>query len=441
MPGAGSATTGDRVFALDIRALWRSLLNQSPAFLCAWLYVFFEYVRPQSIYPSIGFLPWAQISIFAALILSVLEGRLSFRSKWLWGLFSAFSVVVFASSFTAQYPDASFSNWNIWINWILMTIILGGGLRTRTEFLLLIGGFIVWNVKMSQFAVRSWASVGFAFRDWGVSGAPGWFENSGEFGIEMCVFFPIAGYLLVGLWPRLSTVKRAALAAVTVSAVIGMVGSSSRGAVLGGLAVGLWVLVRSRQRIKAGLLVAALASATWFMLPAENKERWSEAGSDRTSIKRITYWKDGVKIAGDFPVLGIGYKNWMPYYLAHYNPQGQVPHNYLVECAAELGYVGLAVFLGLTITFFSENARSRRLVGPQSAKPDRFLWYMSYGLDGAMIGYLTSGFFVTVLFYPYFWVNIALAMALARITADQSRSARQPRPVRSRSGIPAPKLG
>jgi hypothetical protein len=37
---------------------------------------------------------------------------------------------------------------------------------------------------------------------------------------------------------------------------------------------------------------------------------------------------------------------------------------------------------------------------------------MAHGLDAALIGFLASGFFVTVLFYPFFWINLAMTVAL-----------------------------
>jgi hypothetical protein len=46
-----------------------------------------------------------------------------------------------------------------------------------------------------------------------------------------------------------------------------------------------------------------------------------------------------------------------------------------------------------------------------------------------LIGYLVSGFFVTVFFYPYFWINFAMTAALHRVA--RSKSSRV-----SRSGPP-----
>jgi hypothetical protein len=55
---------------------------------------------------------------------------------------------------------------------------------------------------------------------------------------------------------------------------------------------------------------------------------------------------------------------------------------------------------------------------------------MAHGLDAALWGYLASGFFVTVLYYPFFWINFAMTVALHRAALNKVRQAN-----------PAPGLG
>jgi putative inorganic carbon (HCO3(-)) transporter len=294
---------------------------------------------------------------------------------------------------------------------------------------------------MSFGGFRRWAAVGFQFRNWGLAGPSGWFQNSGEFGIEMCVFLPIVIYFLIGLQPYLARWKKWLLAFAAVTAVASMAGSSSRGAIVGGAGVGLWFLWRSPNRAKGLAYVGLLAIATWVVLPERQKQRFQSAGEDRTSQHRLEYWSDGIEIANSRPLLGIGYDNWMPYYTKYYNPDGQLPHNIFIEAVAELGYVGLFIFIALIAYVFHENARTRRLTMKRGHHPNHFIYYMTYGFDGALIGYLLSGFFVTVLFYPYFWVNMGFTMALA-LVARKSVSPRtgggrsiSPRPQASRPAV------
>ncbi|GAB1342521.1 O-antigen ligase family protein [Gemmatimonas sp.] len=403
--------------------------RQPASFVLTSAYLFFEYVRPQATYPVLNVLPWARITLIGALLACVLEGKSSFSRQRGWSLLLLFTLVIFASIAQAVYPEFGFKTVDLWLSWLVIMYIISSAADNEERLILLVGAFVLWNFKMSFGGFRRWAAIGFQFRDWGLAGPSGWFQNSGEFGIEMCVFFPIVIYLLLALRPHLAKWKVYALAFVAVTAVASMAGSSSRGALLGGAAVGLWFLWRSPSRIKGLIYISVLAVGTWVVLPDEQKERFRTAGDDGTSQSRLTYWEHGIEIANEHPVLGIGYDNWMPYYTTRYNPEGQLPHNIFIEAAAELGYIGLFVFIALIVYVFWENIQTRKLTAQQGPAPNRFLYFMSFGFDGALIGYLVSGFFVTVLFYPYFWVNMAFTMALAavarkRVGAPASRARR-----------------
>ena len=407
------------VDTLEVRVLWRTMMRQSPAVWAIVLYVFFEYVRPQSVWPTLDILPYAQIFLFAATGLVFLEGRVDLRStSSLWSWIAAFSVVIVASSFNAVYPSEAWAYKEVWINWLMLMLIVGAGIRTRTELILLLVSWVLWNVKMSQYGARAWVLNGFSAKAVGVSGGPGWFRNSGEFGIEMCVFLPFVAYLAFGLWPKLTKVRRLAVAGIVFSALISIVVGSSRGAFLGMLVVAVWAIALSPHRVRTGAIALSLAALTWIILPQRTKERLSQAGEDGDSVARLTYWKHGIEILNDYPVLGIGYNNWIRYYHSRYNPNGELPHNYLVECGSELGYVGLFVFGGVMVCYFRQNARVRRLTAKTGARPDRVLWALAYGMDGAMVGFLASGFFVSVLWYPFIWMNIAISMALCRVAVS-----------------------
>jgi O-antigen ligase len=313
------------------------------------------------------------------------------------------------------------------VYWIISTAI-----NTQTRVVLMMLGWFLWNLKMSQHGFRSWAMTGFAFRDWGVTGGPGWFQNSGEFGIQMCLVMPISLYFAFGVRQHVSKWVFMALLVLPFTAVTGAIASSSRGALLGMAAVGLWMLARSKYKVRATVALLAVGSIAYLFVPAEQKERLSASGEDGTSTSRMKYWERGIEFANDHPVLGIGYANWIPYYTRVWESRLaereriQLPHNLFIEAWAELGYTGLAALLFLIFATFYLNARTRALArrfGEKGYLSEQLAW----GFDGGLVGYLVSGFFVTVLYYPYLWVNLGMTVALHLSVARAVRAAQQVR--------------
>ena len=45
---------------------------------------------------------------------------------------------------------------------------------------------------------------------------------------------------------------------------------------------------------------------------------------------------------------------------------------------------------------------------------------MTYGFDMGLVGYLVAGTFVTVFYYPFFWVQIALIVALSNVVGNKT---------------------
>lgn len=397
------------LYSLRIGALWRFFAQQRASFWLVCVFLFFEYVRPQQIYESISFIPWGNITISLAVVVFLMEGvrvRIGLPEY----LLGAFTLVLLASSVTALRPDVAFDNLADWFVWVAVYILIANTVVTEGRFLVMALTYLMWNLKMSQSGVRSWAADGFAFRDWGIAGAPGWFSNSGEFAIQMCVFLPLVIAFWASLHRRWSLVWKLVFGAMAITAVMCIVGSSSRGALIALAAMALWMLAKSRYKVRGLVGIAALAALVWLTLPPEQLQRLRESGEDKTSTNRTVYWERGLDLMSDRPVLGIGYKNWVPWHEASFGRKA-MPHNIFIEAGAEMGYLGLVSFLALIGGTLALNARTRRLARARG-EAGRFVFDMAHALDAAMIGYLAGGFFVTVLFYPYFWINLAMTAAL-----------------------------
>lgn len=406
------------LYSLRIRDLWAFFRSQDILFWLICLYLFFEYVRPQTLYPVLDFLPYTQIVILVTLFLLFLQKKKKLVSNVENRLILLFFVVVLFSSLFAMSPETSFAKLPEFIAWVLIYFLIINIVNTENRFLLFILMFLIYNFKMSQFAFRGWAGIGFGFGKDGTGGGPGWFQNSGEFGIEMCVFFPLATYFIIALkdrWPRW---KLCSFLLLPLTAISGMISSSSRGAVVGGVAVLAWMLLKSHRKIYAVFLIAFVCIMAYRAVPEQQMARFDASGEDRTSVSRTERWRKGIEMANRNPVLGVGFGNWALADRSMFSGEGGLSHNAFVECASELGYSGLAVYGFMVLFTFVNNYRSRKILR-QNKQEAGFVYLMSHGLDGALVGYLVSGFFVTVLFYPYFWINLALTVALNGIVQKQ----------------------
>lgn len=384
------------------------------------IYLFLEYVRPQTLYPVLDFLPWAQIVlIFVPVVFFLLEGQTYNVKNWANLLIILYFGVIVLSSIFAISFEQSFSKWIEFLIWVHVYFLIINIVNNESRFLVFILTFLLYNFKMSQHSFFGWAKHGFGYSSWGTGGGPGWFHNSGEFGIEMCVFFPISLYFIFGLKRHWQWWKKLFFYLMPFTALSGMVSCTSRGAVLGGAAILLWILMKSRHKFKALVIIIVVAVLFQIILPEQSRERFKVVGDDKTSQHRLDRWRKGIEITNEHPFLGIGYFNEDIVYKDFVN-KGEIVkgsylcHNIFIQCMLELGYTGLFVFVLMILFTFINNHRTRKLAR-ENLNDNLFLYNMAYGLDAALIGLLVSGFFVTVLYYPYFWINLAMTVALNNI--------------------------
>jgi putative inorganic carbon (hco3(-)) transporter len=413
-------------------ALRKAATSQSWGFVALILYVMIEYVRPQSVWPALAFLPWGQLTFGAAILGALLERPPSPRTPT--GLdvaLGVFSTIVLASSAVAYDPQVSISWLYLYANWVLLYYVCVRLVTTPTRFFLLFLSFLLWSFKMSQFGAKSFVSSGFEFTFW-LRGGLGWFSNSGELAIQMVVLTALSTTFIFAMrktWPKWLTMSM--LVALPGTALVTIIGAASRGSQLGVAAVMLMFLLRSKHRVRGLALLIGIAPILYVITPDRTIDRFKTIGTDDTSVSRLDYWRDGIEIIKDHPVLGIGYENWLPFYRRFYNPEGQLPHNIFVEAGAEMGILGLLALLALLAMTLITNARTRKL-SKKAGEWGDFIHGAALGLDAALVGYVVSGLFVTVLFYPYLWFNLAMTASLAACTAPvgpgpQRRPQRRPR--------------
>ena len=415
----------DHLYAVRVKGIWAYLKTQDILFWLINIYLFMEYVRPQTIYPSIDLFPFVAVLLIFTLVVFLFRHNLPLVKNPVNKLLILFFVVILLSSVFALAPKVAFDKVPEFITWMIVFFLIINIVNTEKRFFVFMLAFLLYSFKMAQFSFRQWMASGFAFMDWGSGGGPGWFHNSGEFGIQMCIFLPLSACFFFALkehWPRW---KKILFLFFPFAALTGTISSSSRGAVVGVVCVLFFMFMQGKHRLKGLVALGIILALVYFLMPDQQLERFQSAGKDDTSTSRLIYWERGLELLSLFPFIGVGYNNWLVAQKKIFGLDNQqLSHNIFIQCASELGYIGLLVFIMMILYTFVNNFRTRKLALQHGWEKKevkmRFLYYMAYGLDGALVGYLASGFFITVLYYPYFWINLAMTVSLNAIARKQT---------------------
>lgn len=402
---------------LSLTHLWKGYWSESFGFKCIVFYLIFEYVKPQISYPVFALLPFTQIFLMCAALGFILDRDSryvgSFGNKILILLF----IQCILSSCFAYDSSHAFNNLIVIELWILIYFLIVNLVNTEKRLFIFILVYFLCNFKMSQFGFFSWAGRGFSFASWGVTGA-GWFRNSGELGMQMAEF---VGYLLFFIWGlRRNWGKWAKVFVyfVLFTAICTIVATNSRGALLGLAGVLLFASFFSKHRVKAWMGTVLLGLLVYTIIPPEFIERLQAMGSDTTSVTRLTYWTKALRLMEENPIWGIGYYNWVPYYLHHFFDGSlyfrvEEAHNTFLQIGAELGYVGLGIFIWMVLYCFYANFKSAKLASTMAERP--FLYSLALGMNAAGVGLVLSSLFLTAFFMPNFWFHLALTVCLQNV--------------------------
>lgn len=409
-------------YAVKPKAIWRGLKQESAAFWWLCIYLFLEYIRPASLYPVIDILPWTQLALLMVCIYAFYDKTIRRVHSTGNVLILLFFTIVLLSSVFAFRPSVSWGAIDIPVNWVILYFLIITIVNTEKRFFVFVLLFLLVNFKMSQHGFFSFARRGFSYTGWGVTGSPGWFRDSGDFGIAMAVFFPLAAAFALALKKYWGRYKKWFFYFLPITGMVTIVATSSRGAQLGMLATGVWFLLKRRGGLKAMVGIIIVGWVLYAILPERMLEEYQTAGEDNTSIDRLAHWAFGMDVVEDNPVLGIGYKNWLDY-CNFMNPYGlgtrstcRLPHNTYIQAASELGVTGFFIYVWMALLMFRINARTRNNA-KQIGNP--FVNYLAHGLDGGLVGYLVSTIFFSELFYPDFWVQFAMIVALHEVSKKQ----------------------
>ncbi|MBT1071830.1 O-antigen ligase family protein [Pelotalea chapellei] len=257
----------------------------------------------------------------------------------------------------------------------------------------------------------------------------GVFTDENDFALAMNVALPFGFFL-----GQMETgVKRWILWSACIALVLGNVVSASRGGIIGLAAVGFVCWCYSKHKVSSFFVIVAVAMLAWGFADPEFKQEVSGISIDSaekdTGKDRIELWKVGLKAFAANPIIGVGQGN-IPIVINQYQYDssgksywdrdmwGRALHSVYFTLLAELGLVG-TVLVGL---MFRELLRKHRKILNTKVSPDNKAYavgHLNRALMTSLFGFLVTGIFLSVFYYPPLWNIAALFMTLSLIAGQK----------------------
>ena len=236
-----------------------------------------------------------------------------------------------------------------------------------------------------------------------------------EMGLALIMTIPLLRYLQLAtrnIW------LRGALSAAMILCAIATVGSQSRGALLGLVAMGAFLWLKSRNKIFTALLGGIAIVMVLLVMPQQWYDRMNTIQNyeaDDSAMGRINAWKMAFNMAKDRP-LGGGLDAFQDYSFALYAPNPDDvhdSHSIYFEVLGDHGFVGLGIFLMLGLITW--RTASWVISRAHRDREKRWAADLAAMIEVSLVGYATAGAFLGLAYFDYYYTLIALVVLCKRV--------------------------
>jgi probable O-glycosylation ligase (exosortase A-associated) len=389
------------------------------AFFLILFYVFLEYGRPQALLRPLAILHLSALTsvMLAALLLARGKVRLQDRPTLLFVLLLSLMVV---------HGPIAVNNY-----WALMTFI--AMCYNFIAYLSLVH-FVDDEERFGKL-VDVWIKVHVMVAVVGIilegRGAGGFLGDENDLCMTLNMVLPFGFFLAMSAQKNTKKIYYIALTCIFLFVIIL---TKSRGGFIGLAATGVYCWWKSKRKILSGAVVAVLVL---FMALAAPSNYWDEIrtindenAAERpygTGSERYYSWNIAWEMFLDHPIMGVGQGNFpwnaniieqklgLSFHQRSF--AGRAAHSMYFTLMPELGLVGIVLFgymLLLTVRNLRFIQRSGAIEGTvaNDALPVASL---AMALEASLVGYLASGVFISVLYYPNFYLLMGFTLSLRKI--------------------------
>jgi probable O-glycosylation ligase (exosortase A-associated) len=369
------------------------------------LWSWISFMNPhQTLWGFATSMPWAMLVFCTTLVGCVMAGEPRRPAvNAVTALLGLFLICITVTSFTALGPEQM-----VWAKWewaakIILGLLLTAALLTDQRRI----HALVWLmvIALGYYGVRGGLFTIITGGSFIVMGPPASIiSDRNHLAAALLITIPLMNYLRIH--SRHRAVQLGLIGAMGLS-VFSVVGSQSRGALLGLAAMGLVFWFRSRNKLTSGTIMAAgIAMAIAFMPDSwwsrmHTIETYQE---DASAMGRITIWLASLEIAKANPLTGGGFMAMYSQAVVNTvapDTMARAAHSIWFEVLGEHGFPTLFVWMSIIA---AGAYYSWRITFLARGRPD-----LAWAADLArmsqvsIVAYLAAGSLLSLAYWDFFW--------------------------------------
>jgi probable O-glycosylation ligase (exosortase A-associated) len=208
------------------------------------------------------------------------------------------------------------------------------------------------------------------------------------------------------------------LSGMAIFTAVSAMGSYSRGALLGGIAMLLFLWFKSTKKLQTAFAVIAISVLVVSVMPSawfERMDTIDDYQKDNSAMGRINAWHFAINVATS-NITGGGFNVFSPRQFQIYAPEPlnyHVAHSIYFQVLGDHGFVGLVLFLLLMLFSWRTGTRIIRFCAGNA----ELKWASNLARMGqvSIIGYAVSGAFLSLAYFDLYYDIIIMLVLLEKI--------------------------
>lgn len=349
---------------------------------------------------------------------------------WVWFAFTTFYVTR-TPEFSGHIVDAT-THLGAVSKILLMTFVTILVVTSQSKLRMLVFVILASFGVRAAFAAVFYLRTGGQFTIWGPEGS--FIYDNNDFGLALNMTIPMFFFMARAEskpWLRLT------LRVLMICVAICVIGTYSRGALVGLAVITLAIVAKSRQKI-FGLLAVSVAVLCILMFTTslwqKRMSEFMQGNLDASAYSRLVAWGGAWNLVMDYPITGGGFDvftdeavfpNFVPPSLrgALYSKVHHLhsSHSIYFGMLGEQGFVGLGLFLLLLLSCFM----SMRSLRKTAKRRPELEWVEPYThmFEVTLLAYMVNGATLGRAYFDFFYQIVALVIIIKILAARQLQEA------------------